>query len=160
MINRINNLNENNYKTTTTAKSTNRQHVAGKNRADRVGILAQAKETTTSQTMLIEMMNSSLAAMQADIKRIESEAEYNKILVECMKIAAKITDGTASMEEIRFLQKHGVEMYAMAMSLRKPKGDEDDNKENETTTDIKKLGENSPNTDNMMVAFSSLSAEE
>ncbi len=97
---------------------------------------ATVENDQQAQSRLINaLMEHSLEMLESETKQAEARAEELKTLAECMKIAAKLSKGEASFEEIRYLQKHGIEMYSMAMALRDPKTD--DSEDNETTTNIK-----------------------
>ncbi len=95
-------------------------------------------EEQAQSRLITALMEHSLEMLENETEQAKARAEELKTLTECMKIAAKLSKGEASFEEIRYLQKHGIEMYSMAMALRDPEIEDD--KGNETTTEIK--GEN------------------
>ncbi len=112
---------------------------------DQLKGLFDTEERLGAQRLQAVLVEQSIKALETEMRQAEIRAENMRIMIECVKIAGKVSKGTASMEEIRFLQKHGIEMYAMAVALSKPKED-DDNKENETTTDIRSRDEGKINT--------------
>ncbi len=85
------------------------------------------------QKMVAVLMEHSLKVLESEMHQAEIRAEQMKVMTECIKIAAKVSNGEASNEEVRYLQKHGVDLYAMAMAFKDPKKETENN---ETTTDI------------------------
>ncbi len=97
------------------------------NRIEELFRLERAQGEKRLQNMLLV---SAFESYKTQTDGLDARIKEMKKLQSCMEIAAKISAGTASEEEIRFLVKTSPSMYAMAIAMARsaPPEDEDERK--------------------------------
>ncbi len=100
---------------------------------DKIEDLFETQDMLGEKRLQNALMESTKAALETQKDQLEATMEEIKKLMACIEISVKVSSGTASPEEIRFLIKHNPELYAMAVARQIPT---DDDKEKKPTVDI------------------------